>query len=242
MRKQLYPKKPKQQNSNCPNCGWEIRRPSTFETAIGDLVNSDRPGSYEAYRETPVRAATFEADVLVPAAQSLFTALTTTLPTIAISMWARWEWYAPVVVGAVTILASWSSAMVASRKSLSLVEQISRTVDDGKEPENSGRKNPSAIQLEVVKKEAGFAASMKIIDLPKNITEPEFREFCVDVLAGKSMARKDWAGSGRLFSRDQYDDLMKAIEAAGLAIPVPGRSRRLTQSGKDAIKKMIRET
>ncbi len=241
MRKKLYPTNNKKTKNDCPNCGWKIERSHTFESVLAGNFSNERNGSYDAYRTTPTRAATLQADVLVPLAQSLVGATLATIPAIVVAQIARWEWYSPLAVGSVTILVQWFSIVKKLEGERSVTEQFSYQPD----PENCQAQplsnKPDGIQLEVISKDDDFKASMKIITLPRSVTAEQFVSFCRDILVGKSLARRNWEGSGKPFSRDSYDDLVAAMQTAGLVMTVQGKGKQLTKGGKRAIARMVRE-
>lgn len=241
MQKKLYPHKPKKSNNSCPSCGFHISYGHTFEQVLSGKFQNDQNGGYTAYRSTPQRTSTMESDVLVPLAQSAVWSILAALPTIPIAFWLRYEWYFPVVIASASLLASWVSAMRKSESSLSLVEEFSYTPNDTDALPVCSSRARKNIQLEIKDKSENYGASLKIVDLPESISDVVFHEFCGDILAGKSLARKDWVGDGKTFSRDQYDELIVAMAGSGLICSVPGKGKKLTAGGKGAIRAMIRE-
>jgi hypothetical protein len=241
MRKKLYPRKTKKQNSDCPNCGFEIRAKYSFESVLAGGFSNPDNGAYDAIRKTPVRQASLEADVLVPAAQSLVGAVVTTLPAIIVAQLARWEWYSPLAIGACTILVQWFSIVKKLESERSIVEEFSYTPSEEIERPLAQGNPQEPVRLEVVSKDDNYGVAFKIVDLPQSVSGREFVGLCQGVLAGRSLARKNWVGEGKQFSRDQYDDLISAMMTAGLINAIPGKGKKLTLGGKHAIRRMIRE-
>lgn len=231
----------KQQNNKCPHCGWQFASNFNFEQMIAGLAPGDVNGDFTAYRSTPTRTATIEADLLVPAGQALISALVTALPTAAIGMWFRWQWYAPLAVASITILVQWFRYLNHQERGQAMLEEFSYSPGPPKPSPNARQGNPTPIRLDIYSRDDDHRAAIKIVDLPSNVSGEDFKVLCQDVLAGKSLARSNWAGSGKLLSRDEYDGLMSAMTDAGLIVTWPGAGKRLTNGGRHAIRRMIRE-
>jgi hypothetical protein len=138
-------------------------------------------------------------------------------------------------------MVQWFSIIKKLENERSLIEEFSYNPNEEIErPLHQG--NPQEpIKLEVVSKENNYGAALKIVDLPASVTGHEFVEFCQGILGGRSIARENWAGEGKLFSRDRYDGLISAMLTAGIISKIPGRGKKLTLGGKHAIRRMIRE-
>lgn len=240
MQEKLYSHRPKKSNSSCPSCGFHISHSSTFESVLSGQFDNTRNGGYTALRSTPVRASTIESDVLVPLAQSVVWSIVSILPAISISYVMRYEWYFPLAVGSASLLVSWLSAVRKSESSLVTVEEFSYSPNDEIAAPLRAGNVEGVVKLEIKDKSENYGASLKIVQLPAGINESDWNEFCRDILAGRSLARSNWTGNGKLFSRDLYDQLMAKMEEAGLVASVAGKGRRLTLGGKGAIKAMIR--
>lgn len=232
--------KQKQQKRECPNCGWQFATNFDFEQMVAGLGPGDLNGNFTAYRSTPAHRATIEADLLVPAGQTLISALVTALPTAAIGMWFRWEWYAPLAVASITVLVQWFRYLNHQERALAILEEFSYSPGADQAQQKPSSPKPSPIRLDIFSRDDDFKAAIKIVDLPSDVSGEEFKTLCQDVLAGKSLARKNWAGPGKEFSRDQYDNLMTAMLDAGLIATVPGAGKKLTNGGRHAIRRMIR--
>lgn len=232
---------PNLQKNSCSNCGWEIRAGSTFEQVLSGNFDNPLGGDWTATRITPMRAGQLEADVLVPALQSLIWSVATALPACCVAMAFRWRWEAPAVVAATSVLVSWIASMKRVSLAASKVEEFSYIARDELTGTKSDVHPDQTIRLEVFDRGDGKTAALKIVDLPAGVEPLQFREFCQDVLAGKSMARENWAGSGKVFSRGKYDQLIKALRESGIVRSTKGVGTHLTVGGKHAIRRMIRE-
>lgn len=241
MNSNYTPGKSKQQNTECVQCGFRIENTASFEQVLaGQFENKDN-GSFDAVRETPVRAAKVEPDVLVPLFQSLITAIVTTLPATLVAMAFRWRWEAPLAIGATAILVSWFQSVTQARASLVKVERFSYTANEKSIAQVAKSSSLDPIRLEVVSKDDDFKAAMKIIDLPSRVSGTQFVSFCKDILAGKAISRKNWTPREKGFSRDDYDEMTEAMIAGGLLVSLPGEGKFLTAGGKHAVRRMIRQ-
>lgn len=66
-----------------------------------------------------------------------------------------------------------------------------------------------------------------------------FTEYAEAALRGDSLAIKNWTGNGKLFSRNEYDDLLKLLQKAKVVANLPGKGNRLTTPGKHALKHVL---
>lgn len=220
---------------------WEVNQGYVFNSAgpWSEEMSGQGQGAIEATRTTPARAATLESDVLVPLAQSLATGLAVAVPSIGLTIWLEWSWYAPLAIGGFTTTITWLQLLGAHRKLLWIVETVSNLVDSP-EPETTSPK-PKPISLEVKHEEAGRINRMQFIDLPQGVTQDQFTDWALAISNGiKSPARSNWAGSGKPFSRDTYDLLIKAMVQAGILANWPGKGYQVTNGGKHALKSAIR--
>lgn len=241
MQEKLYPQIPKKSNGNCPTCGFHISHSSAFDNVLAGQFDNVREGSYVATRVTPVRASTFQSDVAVPAAQSLIWSIVVALPAIPVSYALRYEWYFPLVVSSISMLVSWISAMRRSDKSQSKIEEFAYHTGERQTGKMLSKSSGAGIRLEVTDRSSGSGVAVKIAHLPAGVSTEHFAELCRQVLAGASLARSNWAGSGKLFSRDVYDELMREMISAGLILSIQGKGKTLTTGGKHAIERMLRD-
>jgi len=229
----------KKQKNNCPHCGWETTRGFHFEQILAGTLPENVNGDFTAFRSTPSRAATIEADLLVPIGQTLVTAIVVSLPSFPLALWLEWEWYIPFAIGTFVLSVQWIRCLNSHERTLSVIEEFSYSPDGDSSENRSLATSRDVVQLEVISGENKERFQMKIIDLPSGITRQKFRDFCEDIVLGKPLARRDWVGSGKQFSRDAYDDLMSAMLAAGLVQNIPGKGKILTLGGKHAIKRLV---
>lgn len=241
MQNKLYPQTPKKTNGNCPTCGFHISHSSAFDNVLAGQFDNVREGSYVATRVTPVRASTFQSDVAVPAAQSLIWSIVVALPAIPVSYALRHEWYIPLVVSSISMLVSWISVMRRSDKSQSKIEEFSYHTDERQTGKMLSKSSGAGIRLDVTDRPSGSGVSTKIAHLPVAVSDEQFVSLCREVLAGKSLARSNWTGSGKMFSRDVYDRLVAEMVHAGLIFSLPGKGKTLTTGGKHAIERMLRD-
>lgn len=67
-----------------------------------------------------------------------------------------------------------------------------------------------------------------------NVTADQFAEWVFQIIEnGKSLAIGQWTGSGKLFTRSQYDELMSKLKDAGIVVKSP--SWKLTRGGRAAL-------
>lgn len=241
MPKELYSKQHKKTNNRCRQCGWDISYSHTFEDMLSGRFKNQKDGSFTATRTTPVRAPGMTPDVLVPVAQSFVWAIVVGLPSISVAMWLRWEWSAPLFVGACTILVSWISAMRKSEFSLSKTEEFSYTANEFGDVEMIADDHPRPLRMEVIHEVSNIRSKMQLLDLPMSIGEREFKEFLIDILAGKSLARRNWAGSDKPFSRDGYDGMIEKMIGGSILVQSNNGKKVLSNGGRHAISAMIRE-
>jgi hypothetical protein len=235
------PKRPRKANSECPHCGWRIATTFNFEQLLANGIPDGIEGDVSAYRSTPVRGPTIEADLLVPAGQALMSAVATMLPTTIIGLWARWEWYAPILVGSATALLQWFRFLNDQGRNTSIIEEFSYSADRDHNRKTPSAKDRSGLRMEVVHETSGIRSRMQLLELPEQIGEAEFAEFLRDISAGKSLARKNWVGDGKPFSRDVYDDMIDKLLSTSIVNRVGNSGTKLTNGGRHAINAMIRE-
>lgn len=241
MQKQFYNKHPKQTNQKCSQCGWEISYSHTFEDMLSGKFSNEKNGSFTAVRTTPVRAAGMIPDVAVPVAQSLIWSIVVGLPSISVAMWMRWEWSAPLFIGATTILVSWISAMRRSEFSMVKTEEFSYEANERTEEAIVATPAAVAIKMEIVHEEGGLKTRMQLLELDDGISEGDFAEFLKHLLQGHSIARRNWAGKDKLFSRDQYDGIIEKLLLGSVIGPSASGGRSLTNGGRRALQHMERE-
>lgn len=240
MANKLYPTKTRRSKSNCPRCGFEIAAKHSFETILSGQFANEQNGDYEAVRETPSRTYSVEADLLVPVGQALVTGLIAVLPASAVSFYFSAGWYPVLVVFSAATSLSWARCLDIARSSAMVTETFSYNASSGDLSGGLDKETGAPVRLEVVHETSGIKHKMQLLDLPDKITERQFGEFLKDILAGRSMARKNWVGSGKPFSRDVYDQLLARLVEAGIVNLIENNEKRLTNGGKKAIAAMVR--
>ncbi len=67
-----------------------------------------------------------------------------------------------------------------------------------------------------------------------------FTEYVEKALRGDSLAIINWTGDGKLFSRKEYDELLKMLREANVVVNLPGKKgNTLTTPGKHALKRVL---
>lgn len=237
MQKKLYPHKRKKASGNCPSCGFHISYPHSFESMLAGEFKNDHDGAYTAWRSTPVRASTMESEFLVPLAQSLVWSVVTVLPAIPLAYWLRYEWYFSLAAGSVALLISWLSAQRKTENSLSTIEEFSYTPSELDPAEISGTPGLPTIALDITDRTERNTISMQFVSLPPSIGTEKFREFSQGVVDGTSLARRNWTPESKLFSRDQFDELIAELVSVGIVASADGKARTLTRGGKHSLER-----
>ncbi len=241
MHNEFYPKQHQKSNNECPTCGFEIASSQAFEQVLSGQFDNHKNGDFVATRGTPVRVSNMMSDVAVPAAQSLIWATVVMLPAVSISMAMRWEWSAPLFVGASTVLVSWISAMARSEKSLVKIEEFSYSASEISSKKVAASHNEKPFKMEVLHNYNGIKSTLQLLELPDTITNEMLGEYLRDILAGKSLARRNWTGQGKEFSRDSYDILTDKLLQAKIIISSANGKKILSNGGKHAVKALVRE-
>lgn len=241
MQKKLYNIPQGKTKSDCPNCGFHITRSHTFESVLSGEFSNPKNGSFSATRITPIRAASMEADVFVPAAQSLAWAVATALPSIAVSMWLRWEWSAPLFIGATTILVAWITAMTRSNSGLVKTEEFTYDASGEMDQGPGARAAGDGIKMELIHTTSGIRSRMQLMELSKSISEKAFGEFLKDILSGRSLARRNWVGDGKPFGRDAFDDMISKLIDGGIVLSAGNAGKTLTNAGRHMIAGLVRD-
>lgn len=241
MHKEAYHNPRKKSNTGCSACGWKIGETHTFENALSGQFANEKNGDFTATRLTPLRAPSIEADVLVPLAQSSIISIEAVIVAIPLSIWMRFDWSVLLFIWAGTMLLSWISAVKKAEFSQVKSEEFSYSANQ-KESGQVAQATPGGpLQLEVIHTTSGLRNQMQILDLPGQVTEEIFTAFLRNILAGKSLARKHWAGTGKAFSRDGYDGMMEKLLEASIVQPSTNGGKMLSKGGKRALSIMKRE-
>lgn len=241
MHKEQYHNPQQKSNTECPTCGWKIGHSHTFENALFGQFSNEKNGDFTAIRTTPVRGPSLEADVLVPFAQSLITSIEAVILAIPLSIWLRFEWPILLFIWAGTMLVSWISAVKRAEFSQSKTEEFSYSASQKETGQAASQGGGGPLKLEVIHSISGIRNQMQILDLPGQITEEVFGAFLRDILAGRSLARTNWAGTGKPFSRDSYDGMIEKLLDASIIQPTINGGKMVSNGGKHAIARMVRE-
>lgn len=241
MQEKLYPTKRKNQNSKCPNCGCEISYHSTFENALSGQFDNPDGGAWSFTSFLPIREANIISDVAVPGTQAFISAVLS-LPLLASAkIYFEFDWKYAWSISALVMGAYWIKGIRRLEMERGESKEFSYEPVQDSDPGSAQVEKKEKISLEVISKDDDFRAAMKIVDLPEGVSASEFVQFSGDILTGKTLARKEWAGSGKQFSRDQYDEIMVAMLASGLIRSVAGKGKMLTPGGRRAMARMVRE-
>lgn len=239
MRRNSTTVSPHKQKSDCTNCALRVGQRGTLEQSIASIAGSGIVSDFEVKERNPVRAATLEADVIVPVAQALATGLMTTALSYTVAGLAGLDVRAVGTFGVGSLLATWIKLLVDSRRNLAEERRVYVFANRSKEHAGRPTASDGTIRLEVVTSVNGIKNKMQYLDLPSGISEADFVEFCRQVLAGKSLARTNWAGSGKLFSRDVYDGLMACLLDAGIIEKKEKGGKTLSNGGRRAVEHLM---
>jgi hypothetical protein len=241
MHKKSYHKLPNKSKRECPTCGWEIGHSHTFENALFGQFSNEKNGDFNASRLTPARSPSIEADVLVPLAQSTITSIQAIISAIPLAIWLQWEWPFLLFIWAGTFLCSWISAVKRAELSQAKSEEFSYSANEKEAGQVAGQGGAGPLQMEIIHSTSGIKNRMQILQLPDQITEEIFGTFLRDILAGRSLARNNWAGTGKPFSRDSYDGMIGKLIEASIIQPTVSGGKILTNGGKHVVKRLVRE-
>ena len=233
------PKHAKQTNNDCPTCGWSFSKTGIFEQVMSGTFSGLDAAGYTATRTTPIRKPDLQSDVLVPAAQSLIWTVVVALPALSVSMFMRWEWAAPVFISAVTVLASWVSAMKRSENSQQKTEELTVSSSGKPSASETGYTNEPGVRLDIVHTGGDDIRRIEYAFLPKSVSSADFRKFCDEIVAGASLARRNWVGKGKIFSRDGYDQLIANLLENHIILAHHTGGKRLTERGRRTLTAML---
>lgn len=241
MHNEAYHKPNNKSNTECSACGWKIANSHTFESMLSGQFVNEKNGNFTASRLTPFRAPSIEGDVLVPLAQSLIISIEAVIVAIPLSIWLRFDWSILLFIWAGTMLLSWISAVKRAEFSQSRTEEFSYSANQKEAGHIAPQGGSRPLQLEVMHSTSGIRNRMQILDLPAQITEEDFGAFLRDILAGRSLARNNWAGTGKPFSRDGYDGMIGKLLEASIIQPAINGGKVLTNGGKHVVRRLVRE-
>jgi len=182
------------------------------------------------------RAASLESEVFVPTMQAIVVGF-----FIGLAIGVAWFFIvggAPVVAlaasftaGSVAMAAAYILILIDTRRLLWVLEEW---LDDDLDDDGRVGK-PENVRIEVTyRDEEGNFEKMQFLDVPLEIGL--IRRFAGLVLDGRPLSQGVWTGSGGLFSRSEYDQLMAELEARGMVTfknpAAPAQGRVLTRGGK----------
>ncbi len=241
MRRKFYHTLPKQSNTDDPTTASQSGISSAFENIASGRLSDTKSGDYTLTITTPLFKSELEGDVLVPLAQTLVSGILSASVAIPAVMLFGIDWPFGLFIASVGSLVSWKSAVKNAGLSREKTEEISFCQGTEKTSEISHTQSKSVVQLEVIHAENGLKNRMQLIDLPGQIGEADFAEFLRGILSGDSLARVNWVGEGKPFSRDTYDMLIVKLMAAGIICRSEKGGKELTNGGRRAISRVVGE-
>jgi len=252
---------------NCPHCnkpvilakpamgeGWQqYTRHQLNTTAPAPWQKDAAPADYAGYdyqRRSPAREPNLQADVFVPAAQSLLTGVAIGVPTAAglglLGYTTGQALTGGAGLGLLTITGTWLIKLGIHNSLLWAIETVTgRDIDgDGETGEPEPEPEPEPVKLEVSHPTHTKEYHGLRFELPNGVTMGLFAAWANQVVNGiQTPARANWVGNGKPFSRGQYDNFLKALTKAGIIHdPGDGTGRQLTNGGRRALARMLQNT
>ncbi len=220
----------------CPMCGAQLQievRSGGREWTHQDwcqyshTVGSGTAPTIEAgaswYRKEPARPPV-GADVGVPAAWAGLTGVALSLLSIPVTVWAKWPWWAPLVILGGGAGLTWLALLIRWQNLLWRIEELVGSDLDGDEVVGE----PQAVRVELVEPEK---RQVRFIDLP--VDDGTLKDVAVAVLlGGRSFSRRGLAG---IISDGDFRGLQTAMLQAGLARyrdGKPNAGTELTPAGR----------
>lgn len=238
MKKQFYHIPKKQSNNNCTACARGSSVSSLFETIVGGQFSNTKSGDYNLVTTTPLFQPTLEGDVLVPLAQTLISGLLFVSVSIPVVMWVGFDWPLGLFFATNMSLVGWIRGIRNAAYSREKTEEMSFSQGTETTSQIARTQSENRVQLEVIHEVSGLRNHMQLLELPAQIGEDEFAGFLRDILAGKSLARDKWAGTGKPFSRGSYDGMMEQLLSASIIQTSVNNGKQLSNGGKHAIKRL----
>lgn len=202
-------------------------------------MRSSGVATYE--RRHPTRAASVEADLLVPLGSSLIWSTLLSIPTIGLPIFVDgWPWWTPFGCWAVLSPLAWAINSVDFHRTLWTIESaIKRDVDkDG----HIGQPEPeeTTIRLELTHKdEQGKQSRVTLPSLPKGVTLQMFADWCQQVGGGVSTPSEvDWVGRGKPFTKTPYRQFLTIMHDNGVITkdgPAKNSPWMVTTAGRRAL-------
>jgi len=241
MRRKFYHTLPKQSNTDDPTTSSQSGISSAIENMVSGSLSDTNSGDYTLTITTPLFQSTLEGDFLVPLAQTLVSGLLSVSVAVPAVMLFGINWPVGLFIASVGSLVSWKVATKNAGLSREKTEEMSFYKASEKTAEISHAQSKNVVQLEVVHEENGLKNRMQFIDLPGQIGEADFAEFLRQISSGESLARINWVGQGKPFSRDTYDQLVTKLMAAGIICKAESGGKELTNGGRRAISRVVCE-
>lgn len=203
-------------------------------TAVGPRV-----ASYE--RRHPTRAASIEADLLVPLGSALIWSTLLSIPTVALPLFVEgWPWWTPI--GCWTILSplAWAMNSIDFHRTLWTIESATKRDIDGDGHIGQPQPEETTVRLEVThKNEQGKRAKVSLPTLPRGVTLAMFANWCQQVGSGISTPSEvDWAGRGKPFTKTPYRQFLTIMQDNGVIIkdgPASNSPWVVTAAGRRAL-------
>lgn len=230
--------------------GGTWRRYRTLESSVPLALPAppDAGGSVTASRRSPARTPEFEGDVAVPAGQAVLIGIACSILSFPL------PWIIPGNIGGLLIhLPWWTFALVApvawalavvalvmsGRRHLWNIEEV--TQDSAPAEVAPARAPDGEIKL-IISRHDGNGKFIRGLNLtlPAGVGQAKFYEFARGATRrGASLAVGDWTGSGKLFSKSVYNNLLAVLSEAGIIEwrdeSNPSVGRRLTDVGRAAL-------
>lgn len=161
----------------------------------------------EARLAEPIRPATFESDVLVPFAQALISGAVLSATLAAPALLLAWDISVALVPGVVAAGALWAVLLLSNRKLLRRNEYY-RGADQAPPAQ---RHEYTIAQPDADGQPAHWNTVITDVDPARLAT------FARAILNGQSTAVAAWTGTGKLLTRDEYEDLRDQLVNHGFA-------------------------
>jgi len=233
--------------NSCPTCGQSVAWHGTWTPtqALGlPSGASPIPNSQiaEWSRRRPVGQANYTTNLGLPIAKALVASLISAGVTIPVCIASLNNWiYAWPFVGATFAIAWFTGSRFADNALFEIETVFSHDPQPAPAPAPPPPPPPSPVTLEATIKDThGHIRRTWIDDLPQGIDTKTFSLWCDQILLGKSMAQSRWTGSGKLFDKQNYIDMIALLEQKNLIRlrnpEHPAQGYTLTNSGTHTLK------
>jgi hypothetical protein len=184
-------------NHICPTCGQTIGRRKPTETYTvrraqwGNMPDVDFD---VAEYKTPARAAGVGADVTVPLLQSAISGIIAGLLSGWLAFRFAWPVFTPFLICTIVFALTWIKLLSDHRRSLWNSERI-----ENKTAPAAPEIDTHRVRLEIVEPNG----HLKYVDLP--IAIEDLRVMARAIVNGRAFSLSEWAGKGKLLSRNQFE-------------------------------------